>query len=91
MPTYEYACGACGATMDIFQSIKDDPLRDCPECKAPALVRQIGRGAGLIFKGSGFYQTDYKKTSAPASESSSAPAPAKTEAPKPAASTAGAD
>lgn len=60
--------------MDIFQSIKDDPIRECPECHEPALVRQIGRGAGLIFKGTGFYETDYKKSSTPASESSKAPA-----------------
>ena len=63
MPTYEYACGACGHRFDEFQSISADPLKKCPACKKPKLERLIGAGAGVIFKGSGFYQTDYRGSS----------------------------
>ncbi len=61
MPTYEYECSKCGHEMEAFQSMKDAPLRKCPACGRLALRRKIGSGAGLIFKGSGFYITDYKK------------------------------
>ena len=61
MPTYEYLCSKCGHAMEAFQSMKDAPLRRCPACGKPALKRQVGGGAGLIFKGSGFYITDYKQ------------------------------
>ncbi len=61
MPTYEYECGACGHEMDAFQNMSADPLKTCPECGKDALKRKIGTGAGIIFKGSGFYETDYKK------------------------------
>lgn len=57
--------------MEVFQSIRDERLVKCPECSASSLKRLIGRGAGIIFKGSGFYQTDYKKTSAPDAEKAS--------------------
>lgn len=63
MPTYEYECKTCGKVMDIFQSISADPLRKamCDTCKTERAVRRlIGTGGGLIFKGSGFYQTDYR-------------------------------
>lgn len=60
MPTYEYACTKCGHEMEAFQSMKDAPLKRCPACKKAALKRKVGGGAGLIFKGSGFYITDYK-------------------------------
>ncbi len=63
MPTYEYHCGACDATVDIFQPIKSSPKRTCPECGARKLKRQIGAGAGILFKGSGFYETDYRSDS----------------------------
>ncbi len=63
MPTYEYVCTKCGHAMEAFQSMKDAPLTKCPACKKPGLKRQVGGGAGLIFKGSGFYITDYKKKS----------------------------
>jgi putative FmdB family regulatory protein len=65
MPTYEYACTKCGYHFEQFQSMKDEPLKKCPKCKKPALKRLVGAGAGLIFKGTGFYITDYKKASAP--------------------------
>lgn len=63
MPTYEYFCPKCGHEMEAFQSMKDDPLKKCPACGKPSLKRKVGGGAGLIFKGSGFYITDYKKSS----------------------------
>ena len=61
MPTYEYLCKNCGHTFDILQSMKEEKLTKCPECGEEALQRLIGTGAGLIFKGSGFYLTDYVK------------------------------
>lgn len=65
MPTYEYICKneACGHEFETFQSMKDEALQDCPECGEPTLKRKIGLGAGIIFKGSGFYETDYKRKS----------------------------
>jgi putative FmdB family regulatory protein len=63
MPTYEYACNSCGHEFEEFQSITAKPLRKCPECKKSTLRRLIGTGAGIIFKGSGFYQTDYRTDS----------------------------
>ena len=100
MPTYDYKCNACDHRFEHFQSMKDKPLKKCPSCGKNALERLIGTGAAVIFKGSGFYQTDYrsegyKKAAAadskPASESKgesngSAPAatPAAPAAPAPA-------
>lgn len=63
MPTYDYACKACGKTMEIFHSIADAPKKKCPHCKKSALERKIGAGAGILFKGTGFYQTDYRSES----------------------------
>lgn len=69
MPTYEYQCEECGTVTDIFHSITDKPLRkfrkkDNPNCACGAPVtRLVGRGAGIIFRGSGFYQTDYRSDS----------------------------
>lgn len=63
MPTYEYACETCGHKFDAFQSMKDEPLQDCPECGRKSLKRLIGTGAGIIFKGNGFYCTDYRSDS----------------------------
>ena len=67
MPTYEYICEKCDQTFDFFQSIKDEPLKICPEERCcmkkwgkGKVKRAIGAGAGLIFKGSGFYITDYR-------------------------------
>ncbi len=60
MPTYAYACEHCGHKFDLFQSIKAPVLRKCPQCSTISLKRLIGSGAGIIFKGSGFYCTDYR-------------------------------
>jgi putative FmdB family regulatory protein len=60
MPTYEYACPKCGHQFEQFQSMRDEPLKKCPQCKKAGLKRLVGGGAGLIFKGTGFYITDYK-------------------------------
>lgn len=64
MPTYDYKCEKCGHQFEVFQSMKDDRLTDCPldECDG-SVKRLIGTGAGIIFKGSGFYETDYRSDS----------------------------
>ena len=60
MPTYEYKCEACGHQFEKFQSITAAPIKKCPECGKSKVRRLIGTGAGLLFKGSGFYITDYR-------------------------------
>jgi len=60
MPTYEYACRACGHEFEQFQSIKADPVRTCPACGKRKVERKIGIGGAVIFKGGGFYETDYR-------------------------------
>lgn len=81
MPTYDYKCNACSHTFEQFQSMKDKPLKKCPACGKNALERLIGIGAAVIFKGSGFYQTDYRSESYKKSAESDKPAePAKTDA-----------
>lgn len=60
MPIYEYQCSNCGYEMEELQSMSEEPLVKCPNCGKDTLKRLIGGGAGLIFKGSGFYLTDYK-------------------------------
>ena len=62
MPTYEYECEKCEITFEKFQNMKDDPIKKCPECDG-TVKRLIGAGAGFIFKGSGFYITDYRSES----------------------------
>ncbi len=62
MPTYEYECQKCGHRFEAFQSIKDAPLRKCPRCGGK-VKRLVSGGAGFLFKGSGFYQTDYRSES----------------------------
>ncbi len=64
MPTYDYVCDACGVKYEKFQNMSADPDTECPECGGK-VRRLIGSGAGLIFKGSGFYETDYKKPATP--------------------------
>lgn len=71
MPTYEYKCLQCEHRFDHFQSMTDDPLSTCPECGGN-VKRLIGAGAGIIFKGSGFYCTDYKNTGSEPSTSDTA-------------------
>lgn len=63
MPTYDYECEACQHTFEEWQSFKDEPLTKCPACKKKKLRRLFGGGAAIIFKGSGFYETDYRKDS----------------------------
>src|SRR6188474_457781 len=63
MPTYEYICRGCDHEFEQFQSMKDRSLRKCPKCGKSALERKIGTGGAVIFKGSGFYQTDYRSDS----------------------------
>ena len=70
MPTYGYECPTCKHSFDAFQKITADPLKTCPKC-GNALRRLIGGGVGIIFKGSGFYTTDYKKSSSSGNGSSS--------------------
>ncbi len=60
MPTYEYECLGCGHHFEIFQMMTDEPVKTCPNCKQP-VRRLIGAGSGVIFKGAGFYATDYRK------------------------------
>ncbi len=75
MPTYDYVCDACEHKFEQFQSMKEDVLTKCPKCKKKKLRRLFGAGAAVVFKGSGFYQTDYRsesyKKSAAADKSSS--------------------
>jgi putative FmdB family regulatory protein len=63
MPTYEYVCDACDHKFELFQSIKDDPVKKCPECGKKKVRRLFGTGAAVLFKGSGFYTTDYRSES----------------------------
>lgn len=72
MPTYDYECQKCKHTFELFQSMTDKPLEKCPKCKGK-VKRLIGGGAGIIFKGSGFYETDYKKKSGPSPCEKAAP------------------
>lgn len=61
MPTYDYECTACGHHFDELQSFSEPPLTKCPKCKKAKLVRLFGGGGAVIFKGSGFYETDYRR------------------------------
>ena len=82
MPTYDYHCDACDHEFEEFQAMLDKPLKKCPKCKKAGVKRLIGGGAGLIFKGTGFYITDYKNKKQPAEKSEGGgdkAAPAKTE------------
>ena len=63
MPTYDYECDACGHTFELFQSISEPVKRKCPECNKSKLRRLFGTGGAIVFKGSGFYETDYRSES----------------------------
>jgi putative FmdB family regulatory protein len=63
MPTYEYRCHACDNKWEEFQSIKAEPTKKCPKCKKAKAERIISAGGGILFKGTGFYQTDYRSES----------------------------
>jgi putative FmdB family regulatory protein len=83
MPTYEYACAKCGKTFEAFQSMRDEPFRECPKelCRRQKwgrgkVKRLLGTGAGIIFKGSGFYSTDYRSPSYKEAAKKDAPATA---------------
>src|SRR6516225_1312658 len=81
MPTYEYHCDACEHNFDEFQSMSEPPLKKCPQCGKSKLRRVFGTGAAVLFKGSGFYQTDYRsesyKSAAKAEQEAAKPAPDK--------------
>jgi putative FmdB family regulatory protein len=88
MPTYDYLCEACDHEFEAFHSMSAAPIKVCPSCKKKKVVRKIGTGAGIIFKGGGFYETDYRNESykkaadadkAPAAESKPASTDAKPE------------
>ena len=87
MPTYDYQCGACQHEFEVFQSISAKIMRKCPECGELKLKRLIGAGAAVVFKGSGFYQTDYrsesykKRAAEDSSSSSSSKSDSKSETP----------
>ncbi len=94
MPTYDYICDGCKHEFEAYESIKSDPQTLCPECRESTLRRKIGGGAAILFKGSGFYQTDYRSDSYKKSAQADKPAdatpkaaensgPAKSESPKP--------
>jgi putative FmdB family regulatory protein len=103
MPTYDYICDACGHEFEAFEPITSTPQNVCPACKEVKLRRKIGPGAAILFKGSGFYQTDYRSdsykkaakadstsgTSAPASGAGGGDASSKPSSPPPAASSSG--
>ena len=84
MPNYDYECQQCGKRFEVFQSMNDAKLKDCPEPVCGGEVKRLlGTGGGIIFKGAGFYQTDYRSSSYRAdAKADSAPAPAPAAAPK---------
>jgi len=81
MPTYDYVCEACEHAFELFQSIKDEPKKQCPECGKKKLRRLIGPGAAIVFKGSGFYTTDYRSESYKKAAAADKPAAAPSDKP----------
>jgi putative FmdB family regulatory protein len=86
MPTYDYRCKKCSHTWELFQSIKAEPIKKCPECKKQQAERVISAGAAILFKGSGFYLTDYRSDSYKKAAAADKPAAPPSEA-KPSSST----
>jgi len=78
MPTYDYKCEACGHRFEAFQSIKDDPIEKCPSCGNYSVQRLISPGGGLIFKGSGYYITDYRNKNSSYSQAAKNDTPSST-------------
>ncbi|MCU0877349.1 MAG: zinc ribbon domain-containing protein [Pirellulaceae bacterium] len=74
MPTYDYQCDACDHKFEVFESISAEPQKKCPKCKKSKLRRLFGAGGGLLFKGSGFYLTDYRSDSYKKAASADKPA-----------------
>jgi putative FmdB family regulatory protein len=74
MPTYDYACASCGHEDEIFESFSAAATKTCPRCRRRRFQRRLGTGGGLLFKGSGFYTTDYRSESYKAAAKSDAPA-----------------
>lgn len=91
MPTYEYECDACGHRLELVQAMSDAHIRKCPKCAKLKLRRLIGAGAAVIFKGSGFYTTDYRSSSYAEAKKSDVAPPPKTESPEKPADTGGAE
>ena len=87
MPTYDYKCNACGYTFDELQSFSEPPLTKCPKCKKNKLERLFGGGGAIIFKGGGFYETDYRRAGEKADKGDSEAPKTETKAETPAAST----
>ena len=73
MPTYDYGCAHCGHVFEVFESLHADGTRPCPQCGKAKARRRIGTGAGFVFKGAGFYTTDYKRGPAPKEEKAAKP------------------
>ncbi|MEX2026750.1 MAG: zinc ribbon domain-containing protein [Pirellulaceae bacterium] len=88
MPTYDYECDACDHHFDAFQTMSAEPLKKCPQCGRKKLRRLFGAGAGLIFKGSGFYLTDYRSESYKQDAAADKPASSESSGSTPAESTA---
>lgn len=87
MPNYDYECQTCGQRFEVFQSMNDAKLTDCPAAGCNGTVRRLlGTGAGILFKGSGFYQTDYRSSSYQAGAKADVPPSTKTESTAPASS-----
>ena len=91
MPTYEYVCDSCDHEFELYQSIKEDPKKQCPECGKKKLRRLIGPGAAIVFKGSGFYTTDYRSESYKKAAAADKPASSSSTADKPASSSSTAE